>query len=112
MPTEAARLGTTPRRQRLFRLDFPQFPRGHDERAEPAECGTAREQGEPAGQPDALQLELAAVETRDPANRSAQYTDDYRDDHARRESARDAIPDAVVEERPPDERVAAADELG
>src|SRR6185369_9049652 len=79
---------------------------------EPAERDAAGQQDPRSLRVEGAELKAASVETSQPADRFAEDSDGHERDHPGGQRTPQAVPEAVVEERPTHERVAPADQLG
>src|SRR5678815_2527957 len=88
------------------------MPRRSDIGSEPAERDPAGQQDPRGLRAEGAELKAASVEARQLADRLAQDGDGYERDHPGGQGTAQAVPEAVVEERPAHEGIAAADQLG
>src|SRR5688572_661063 len=103
--TTGSLIGFPRRGKWLGGLDGAQMAGGCYVRPEPAQNDPAAEQDQGRPEIQASQLEGAAVQAGDATDGFAQHSSYTKRDDPRGEAAAEAVPDAVVEERPSDERV-------
>src|SRR5262245_54786869 len=101
-----------PNGDQLGGFDRPQVPGGRQIRPQPAQNDPAAEQGQGGFRVEAAELERAAIEPGETADGLAEDADHRQGDQPGGDAAAQPIPDAVVQERPAHEGIAAADQLG